>query len=112
MTVEEIIQLDVTVVTFVLGSLVPLVVALATKLNASSSVKAVVNVVVSVTVGVCGFLLAHDGATTPLALVGAVITAYLGSGVSYQHFWKPTGVAPAIQASTANVGIGSSTAAV
>lgn len=103
---DTIIQLDVTVVTFVLGSLVPLVVALATKLNASSSLKAAVNVVLSIIVGVGGYLLANDGETTLLALAGAAITAYLASGVTYQNLWKPTGTAPEIQLKTRNVGIG------
>lgn len=103
---NRILEVDVALLNFVLGSLVPLVVALVTKANASSGVKAVVNVVLSVVVGTGGYLVAHDGKTSVVALLSSAVTAYLASGVTYQNLWKPTGTAPAIEARTAGVGLG------
>ena len=103
---ENIIQVDVVLLNFLVGSLIPLLTALFTKVNASSGLKSTVNLVLSLVTGTAGYLLLHDGAATVVALATHAITAYLGSGVSYQNLWKPTGVAPAIQASTADVGVG------
>lgn len=100
------IAVDIPLLTFIVGSLIPLVVAVLTKANASSSVKATANVVLSVVGGVVAFLLAHDGEATGIELVTAAIAAYLASGVAYTHFHKPTGLAPTVAAKTAGVGIG------
>lgn len=105
---EDLIQVDVTVLAFVSGSLVPLLTALVTKLNAGSRLKALVNLGLSIVAGVVAYLVTVDGSTTVLGLLTAVISTYLASGVTYSNLWKPTGAAPALQSATADTGIGAS----
>lgn len=105
---EDLIQVDVTVLAFLSGSVVPLLTALATKLNASGRLKAIVNLVLSVIAGVVAYLVGVDGETSVVGLLSATISTYLASGVTYQNLWKPTGTAPALQEATANSGLGSS----
>lgn len=100
------IELEPTVLAFLVGSVVPLLVALLTKLKASPRVKAAANLVVSIVAGVVTFLSTTNGRATFLELAGAAIAAYLASGVAYHNFWKPTGVAPVVNRSTPKLGIG------
>lgn len=100
------ISVDVALLTFVLGSLVPLVVAILTKANASSGIKAVANVVLSIVAAVCTDLIAQGGKASVIQVLTVAIAAYVASGVTYTHFWKPTGIAPALQTSTAEFGVG------
>ena len=99
-------HLNVALLSFITGSVIPLLVALVTKLNARSHIKAIANVVLSVVAGTVAYLVEHNGAANATQLVGAVIAAYLASGVTYQNFWKPTGVAPKVAAATPNAGLG------
>ena len=103
---ETFIQVDVLLLNFVLGSLIPLVTAIFTKVNASSRVKSVFNAIVSIATGAGGYLLLNDGRATLVALATYSITAFLASGVAYQNVWKPTGAAPALQAKTPALGVG------
>ena len=103
---KDLIQVDVTVLAFLSGSVVPLLTALATKLRASSRVKAITNLVLSVVAGTVAYLVGVDGSTDVIGLLSAVISTYLASGVTYSNLWKPTGAAPALQSATADSGIG------
>lgn len=103
---NRLLEVDVTLLTFVLGSLVPLLTAVLTKVRASSGVKAIVNVLLSVVTGTASYWLLHDGKSTLVGLATAAITAYLASGVTYEHLWKPTNVAPSLHKNTAEFGVG------
>jgi len=103
---EQLVQVDVTVLNFVAGSLVPLLVAVLSKINASSSLKAALNLGLSILGGVASSLLLTDGETTFLGIATSAITVYLASGVTYQNLWKPTAVAPAIAEKTSGFGLG------
>lgn len=100
------IELDVTVVAFIVGTVMPLLTAVLTKLSASSGIKAIVNLALSAGAGVLALFTASGGKTTWYEIVGAVVAAYLASGVSYQNLWKPLKVAPALQESTQGFGVG------
>jgi hypothetical protein len=104
---DEVLQVDLTVLNFIAGSLVPLAVGLVTKLNASSRLKAVVNLLLSVVTGVLTAMIAASGETTLALLASSAVTAYLSSGVSYNNLWKPTQVASAVQDVAPGVGLGS-----
>lgn len=106
MNADTILQVNVETVAFLAGVVVPIVVGLLTKLNASSGVKAVLNLVLSIAVGALAAFTAHEGTLTVAQLVSACATAFVASGVSYNHFWKPTGAAPAVQEIAPNFGIG------
>jgi hypothetical protein len=104
--VEQLIELDVMLLNFLLGVVMPLVTAALTKITASPGLKSTFNLVASLVAGSLGYLIAHDGRTTWYELLTYAFTTYLASGVSYQNLWRPNGVAPAIQVKTRNVGVG------
>ena len=103
---EQIVQVDVTVLNFVVGSLVPLLVAVFSKIHASSSLKATLNLGLSILAGATSSLLLTDGESTALGIATSAITVYLASGVTYQNLWKPTAVAPALAEHTSGFGFG------
>lgn len=103
---KEVIQVDVTVLTFLAGTIVPLLTAVITKLRAPSHLKSIVNLAISALAGVVAYGIAHEGAFDVMGLVSAGVTTYLASGVSYQNLWKPTGAALAVQKATAGIGLG------
>lgn len=104
--ITPIVQVNVLILSFVAGSVVPLVVALLTKSAASQGTKAVVNLILSVVGGVVAFLIAHDGTASVLQVATVAVTAYLASGSTYSHLWKPTGAITAVQAVAPNTGLG------
>lgn len=103
---EHALQVDVAVLTFLVGTVVPLVTGLVTKLRSSSRLKAMTNLVLSVLGGVGAWLINAEGKTTVGGLASAIVTTYLASGVSYQNLWKPTGAAQAVQEVAPESGIG------
>jgi len=103
---DQVVQVDVTMLTFLAGSLVPLLTGVLSKIDASSKVKSILNLGLSLVSGLLAYGLAHSGGFDLAGATTAMISTYLASGVSYQNLWKPTGAAPAIQEATANVGVG------
>ena len=103
---DAIVHVDVAFLALVSGSFIPLFTALATKLDASSKVKATVNLILSITAGVVAAFVAGDGTLSTFGIIQAGISAYLASGVTYSNLWKPSGIAPALQERTASVGLG------
>lgn len=95
------VHLDVHVLTIIAGTIIPILVGIVTKASASAKVKAAVNVVLSIAAGFATAALAVHGDVT-----ADVFIAWLASVATYYGFWKPIGVAPKVQAATANVGIG------
>ena len=93
-------------IVFLSGSLVPLFVAVLARANASSSTRALLNVILSIVAGVIAFLSQHAGVASFLDLASAAVAAYLAAVASYHSLWKPTGVTGAINAKTPNVLIG------
>lgn len=104
---EDLIQVDVTLLTFLAGSLIPLLTAVVTKWRASSRLKAIVNLSLSVLAGVVAYLVGVEGETTVLGLLAAATTTYLASGTTYSNLWKPTGATSVLQQVTQDIGIGS-----
>lgn len=103
---EQVLQVNVIAVTFVASWLIPLAVGLLTKSSASSSVKAVLNLGLTVATGVCTCLITAKGTVTVGQLTTAVMTAFTGSGLSYTHLWKPTGAAASVQSVAPAFGLG------
>lgn len=104
---DSIITIETTLLAFLVGSIMPLFTALATKLRASSQVKAAVNLVLSLLGGVFAAFVASEGSLTVIEIATAAIATYLASGVSYHNLWKPLGTTQALQTSTADSGLGS-----
>ena len=103
---HTVLEVDVTLLAFLIGSVMPLLTGMVTKISASSRVKSVTNLVLSVLAGVLAHLMENTGKSTLLDLATAAITAYLAAGVTYQNLWKPAGTTAAVQNKTAGTGIG------
>jgi hypothetical protein len=106
-TTNQVIQVDVTVLTFALGTVIPLLVGLVTKLTATAQLKSILNLVISVAAGVLAVWIQAGGTITLMMLATAAFTTYMASQVTYHGLWKPTGAVDAISAATPNLGLGS-----
>lgn len=99
------IVLDAQFVSLLIGTVIPLVVGLLTKLNASSGVKAVTNALLA---ALTGFL--TEAGSDEFVLGTAVVTVLMTWAVSvatYYGLYKPTGASQAVQRSTSKFGVGS-----
>lgn len=104
------IELDVQLLSLLLGSGIPLLVALTAKLGASSEIKSVMNLILSVMAGGLAWAIENSGAFTWQEALTAAVSAYLASGVAYQNLWKPTKIAEKVSVKTPNLGLGSNDA--
>lgn len=102
------IELDLLTLSLIVGSVLPLLVGVVTKMNASSKTKAVVNVVLSFASGAGAFLATNSGQGHWQEVVAAGLATFIASGASYRNLWKPVEAAKAIQEKTANFGLGDS----
>lgn len=103
---NQVIQVDVTAVAFIAGTIIPLLTALLTKARASSRVKSACTLVLSLATGVTAYLTLHDGRTTWQGLVTAAVGVYLAAGTTYQNAWKPLGTAAAVANLAPDAGLG------
>lgn len=101
------VQVDVQGLALLLGTIVPLVVALVNKSRANRALKSLSNVLLSALAAVIALWAKNDLNTDLWTSLNAFITALTASIASYYGVWKPTGVAPAIAGATGDVGIGS-----
>jgi hypothetical protein len=98
-------HLNPTILYYLSGMAIPLVVGVITKWKASSAVKAWCNFVLSAIAGGLSVALASNGDVTAVTWVVGIIQTFVVSIASYYGLWKHT-VAPAIQQATPNFGIG------
>lgn len=84
---------------FILGALQPLVLSVILQSTWSRRLQAVVAFVFSVVATAVGMYLAGDFALG-MDYVTGILAVFSSSIVAYYGFWKPTGVAPAIEAKT------------
>ena len=95
---SAVVTVDPLVLAFITGSVIPLLTGLLTKLSTSSSVKAVLNLVLTVAAGVvAAFVGDPDSSLTFLEIATAAIAAYTSSQAFYTGLWRPTGAAAAAQ---------------
>lgn len=104
---EQVLQVNVVAVSFVVAWVIPLLVAALTKSTASSSVKAVLNLGLTVVTGAAACVIEAKGSVTVGQLGTAMMAAFTGSGLSYTHLWKPTGAAASVNAVAPGFGLGS-----
>jgi len=103
------IQVDVAALTFVAGTLIPVLVALVTKAHASAGVKAVVNALLSAIAGVATVAVAQEGRLDIGHVLVAIGVTWFTSVTTHFGLLKPicvTGADGAIQQSTRRIGIG------
>jgi len=96
----------------IVGTLIPLLVGVVTKMRASSQVKSIANALLSAVAGaLVPVINACAGDTCAVnwreVALGVGVT-WIASVATYYGLWKPTGTADSVQARTAGVGIGGS----
>lgn len=106
MLLGVIVEADIQLLSFASGALIPFLTAAITKQKASSRLKAVVTVVLSVAAGAVTYLLEHEGKADLQVMAIAVGTTFLTSNVSYESLWKKVGATQAVQQVTSDFGIG------
>ena len=101
------IEVDLAVLTLLAGTIVPVLVGLVTKMNASSTFKAVANAALSAVAGVLAAALATGGTIdVDTALMGA-LTTWIASIATYYGLWKPTEISTKVAERTQSFGLGS-----
>jgi hypothetical protein len=95
---------DAALLATLAGLLVPLLVGIVTKLTAPAGLKAMINAALTALGGLVATIVPGDFRWHPF--LAAWATAWVVSVATYYGLWKPSGVAPALQQSTATVGVG------
>lgn len=99
------LTVDVAFLTILVGTALPILVGVVTKANADSRLKSVLLALFSGIGGVAVIAIEQDGLIEKDTLIAAAVT-FVTAAATYYGFWKPTGVAPAVQNRTADVGLG------
>ncbi len=97
---------DTTLIALISGVIIPLLVGVVTKINASSGVKAIANAALSALAGALALVL-PDG--SDFVWRGFLVNFGLAWAISvstYYGFWKPTGTSDTVQEATGNFGVG------
>lgn len=102
---------DATLITLLGGTLIPLLVGIVTKLHAQPGLKALMNAGLTAANGALAVTIPAGASWAWKPFLVYWVTSFVTSSATYYGIWKPTGVAPAIQQSTAGVGLGGSGAA-
>ena len=110
MTATTTIHVNSELLALLSGSIIPLLVGLVSKLNASSALKAVLNALLTAIAGAVVTATQAGGAIVWQLYLINIGLAWLSSCATYFGLWKPTGVSAAIQRRTAHVGLGRDTA--
>jgi hypothetical protein len=100
-------HIDAALLTLLLGTVIPILVALVTKVSASSRLKAILNLVLSVAAGVLtAFTQAGARGVTLYEILTLAGATFVTSGVVHTTLWKPTGVAAGAANVAPTVGLG------
>lgn len=99
------LTVDVGFLAILVGTALPILVGIVTKANASPKLKSTLLALFSAIGGVAVIAIEQDGLIQKDTLITSFVT-FITAAATYYGFWKPSGVAPAVQNSTANVGVG------
>lgn len=104
------INLDPVFVSLIGGTLIPILTALLTKLNASKGLKALVALVLACALAGGSMIVQTEGVFTWQTLVLSVAAAFSANVVSYVGAWKPIGDTNEVPGAilTRNIGFGGS----
>lgn len=106
MFLAETIQVDVQLLTFGAGFVVPLLVGVLSRAKAPQGVKVALNLGLSTVAGALATAIEAEGVISPSDWATGIVMTWLVSTVSYYGLWKPSGVEPAIQRGTRSFGAG------
>lgn len=103
------IEVDVAALTFVVGTLIPVLVALVTKAHASPGVKAVITALLSAVAGAASLAIAGEGKIDVAHVAVSIGVAWFTAITTHFGLLKPVGVTGAegaVAQSTRRIGVG------
>lgn len=100
------IELDMTLLALLSGTIIPLATGVLTKLAAPKGLKAMVSAVLAAVTAVVALLTGYAGVGTVKEAVYVGLTAFVAHAGAYFGFLRPTGISGGVQESTAPFGIG------
>lgn len=103
------VNVNVQALAFASGVVIPVLVGLLTKLNASSGVKAALNAFLSAVAGAVIVATQQNGSVDLGHVVIGIAETWVVSVSTYYGFLKPTGAAAAVHKATASFGLGGGT---
>lgn len=97
-----------TLLALLLGTVVPALTAVFTRLTASARTKALLNALLSAFAGALSgaFLSTPPTVARWLQIVECMLLAWVAAGAAFVAAWKPTGASRAIEVRTASFGVG------
>lgn len=101
----KIITVNPSFLTYAFGTLCPILVALLTKINAPSAVKAVLNALLACLAALLALAIKQQGHIDLYGWGVAFAQAFIAATASYAGLWRHI-VAPQVANATANFGIG------
>lgn len=100
-------NLDPQTVSIVLGLALPILVGVVTKAQASSRIKSItLAALAAISGGISQAVTADGSAILSQETLTTIVLTFVTAIASYYGLYKPTGIAPAVQAHTAQFGIG------
>lgn len=105
-TVEQKVHLDVGILTFIIGVLLPLLTGLVTKANASPKLKALTLLSLSLIASAVQYLISVNGVVNLRTFLANFAVTWLIAISTYFGFTKPTGAAAKAQNVAPNIGLG------
>lgn len=99
-------ELDTQTLSVLTGVLIPILVGIVTKMQASSGIKATINALLSAVAGALSTVIANSGNLVWREFVTGVSITWVVSVATYYGLYKPTGVAGTVAATTAGFGLG------
>lgn len=105
-TVEEKVHLDIGILTFIVATLIPILTALITKVNASSTVKAVTTLTLTVIAAAVQLAIEANGVVNLRSFLGNLAVTWLIAITTYYGLLKPTTVAQKFAGVAPNKGLG------
>ena len=95
------ITTEIVAIILALGTLLPLLTSIVNQPRWSAKTRTVMSVAVSTLAGLVAYVTQFGFELTSVStIVTFVVGVILASATAYRNLWKPTGVAPAIEAST------------
>lgn len=106
LAVAKVVTVPPAALSYALGFIVPVLVAILAKESAPPALKAILNAVLVCVAGLLSVAIKNQGHLDVYGWMLAIGEAAVASWASYAGFWKPTQVAPSIHRATGKFGIG------
>lgn len=105
-TVEEKVHLDIGILTFIVATAIPILTALITKANASSAVKAITTLTLTVIASAVQYAIDVNGVVNLRSFLGNLAVTWIIAIAVYYGLLKPTTTTEKFAAVAPNKGVG------